>query len=89
MPWTLEHMPAREEWEKVFKTKKEAVAELRNHICLDCMGGIERYVSSQSPSGFGVRKRAKPNPESAKDLLSTSCGCEYSLYRSDRKSIPQ
>ena len=81
MPWTLTHMPLREEWEETFKTKKEAVAKLRKHICKYCMSGREKFVDPTAPGGFFIRKTKKPSPTSARDLLSTPCGCEYKIDR--------
>lgn len=80
MAWVLEHCPANEEWTKRFDTKVEAVAELFQHICSECLTGEIKYVDPDEPSGFGIEKRKKPDPASARDLLSTPCGCEYELY---------
>jgi hypothetical protein len=83
MPWTLEHCPANEEWSKTFQTEAEAIAELRKHICESCMTGRFEYVDSSEERGFGVEQRKAPDPNSAYDLLSTPCGCEYELSNSN------
>lgn len=77
--WLLEHYPAGEDWEKSFDTEAEALEELRKHICQECMTGKLVYVDSSLPNGVGEEQRPVPNPESAYDLLSTPCGCEYGL----------
>ncbi len=80
MPWLLEHHPAREEWEKTFASEAEAVAGLRKHVCSDCMKGEIVCVDSASPTGFRRDKLCDPpDPTSARDLLGTPCGTEYSL----------
>lgn len=80
MVWILEHSPANEEWKKRFPTEAEAVVELRKHICGECLAGKWSYVDSRQPDGVGYEQRPAPDPTSAKDLLSTPCGCEYELY---------
>jgi hypothetical protein len=77
--WILEHCPANEEWSKTFATEVEAVAELRKHICQECLDGRLGYVDSSAEGGIAYEERKKPDPTSAYDLLSTPCGCEYEL----------
>lgn len=76
--WELEKcsMP---EWTKQFSTEADAVAELRAHICGDCMSGRHGYVDSQVPGGIAYETVEPPDPNSARDLLSTPCGCEYHI----------
>lgn len=82
MPWILEHYPAREEWTKKFATEAEAVAELRSHICESCMTGCFGCADPKECDGFCDRD-SPPDPQSASDLLSTPCGCEYGLRQGD------
>lgn len=70
--WTLKKR-SDPPWEMDFPTEQEAITELRSHICGDCMDGIERWV------GLPPERVAKPDPESAADLLGTHCGLEYDL----------
>lgn len=80
MAWILEHKPAREEWSKTFETKELAVAELRAHICSDCMKGDILICDSGTDGGLRREHLCNaPDPNSAYDLLSTPCGCEYDL----------
>lgn len=81
MPWILEHYPAREEWEKSFASKAEAVAELAKHICGSCKRGCWGCADEdQCDRGCEKNTNKVPKLDSARDLLSTPCGCEYGLH---------
>lgn len=85
MPWTLDHLPAREEWSKTFPTKAKAVAELRKHICGSCMAGCWG-CPDPAKCDSDCEKANPPDPSSARDLLKTPCGCEYELFENPRKT---
>lgn len=79
--WVVEHCPAGEEWKKEFTTEAEAVACLLAHICADCLKGDILVVDSTAENGLRREKLCDaPDQSSARDLLSTPCGCEYELY---------
>lgn len=80
MAWVLSKMSLPDDWEKAFATEAEAVDELLLHICNECLAGELKYIDAEQPAGFGVEIRKKPDPSSATDLLSTSCGCEFELH---------
>jgi hypothetical protein len=67
--WVVESLPANREWTKTVATKEEAAAVLREHICEQCL--TEEMPWADMP---------KPNPASVEDLLSTMCGCDFSVY---------
>lgn len=90
MPWVLDHLPASEEWEKRFATEAEAVAELAKHVCGMCLKGCLGVPECTSIDENGIVRPADGGPcrcggkpvdvTSARELLSTPCGCEYDLY---------
>jgi len=80
MSWIVEHLPARDEWTKKFDHSSDAVAELRSHICSDCLQGIQGFVDPSAPGGIRYEQRLVPDVHSAADLLSTPCGMEFDLY---------
>lgn len=61
------------DWEKVFATKADACAELRKHICRECLAGEHNYV------GCETEYTTPPNPDDIDALLGTSCGWEFWL----------
>ena len=77
--WILEHCPAGSEWTKTFATEREALHELWLHLCEECLTGKYCVVGSDE-----IEEREPPQPDSAVDLLSTPCGCEFHLYYEDR-----
>lgn len=86
MTWVLDHLPARDEWEKRFEKKDDAVAELRTHICEDCLQGRLGYVDSSAPGGVEYEQKMVPDAHSATDLLATPCGMEFNLYEESAAS---
>lgn len=77
--WIVESLPSGMNICRSFETKEEAIAELRSHICRDCLDGIFRYVDSSQESGFSIDFTPIPDPNSLEDLLNTGCGAEWSV----------
>lgn len=59
-------------WEKKYETKEEAVEELRKWICKGCIEGDPSLPDIFPPV---------EDESDAGELLSTSCGCEFDLYK--------
>ena len=79
MPWIVEKMsiPC---WEKSFDSKDAARAELLKHICGACLAGGEWEGFDENGITKGIIPGENPpDQNNTRDLLSTPCGCEYSV----------
>lgn len=61
-------------WEKLFDTEQEMCFELYQHICGTCLNGEEYYCGDDEPV-----RGDPPNSDDYKELLGTSCGCEFEV----------
>jgi hypothetical protein len=60
-------------WTKTFPNERALIVELKDYICGTCMRGDEWPEDEPHP----------PDPWSLRDLLSTSCGCEFDVEIKD------
>lgn len=67
------------DWDKTFLSEQDAIAELKKHICGECMSGKLGYVDSSVLGDVAYEQFEKPDGSLA-SLLSTPCGLEYDIW---------